>query len=336
MAVAESDKINDFYVCIRGIVHNKGETVKRGFLQVATPVGKQTKIGAKESGRRQLAAWIASADNPLTARVFVNRVWHHLMGAGLVRTVDNFGVTGETPSHPELLDYLATRFSSPRPTGGEGSRVRGFGWSTKALIREIVLSHAFQMSSEPNAAGIKADPENRLLWRMNRQRLEAEAIRDTMLVVSGQLDRATMGNTIKKGTVAERDYVFDDVRRSVYTPIFRNRLLELYEVFDFPDPNMAAGRRNVSTVPTQALYLMNSRFVMDQALKAATLSLKDNATDAERIDLAYRKTLGRLPTPRERELALRYVNVPVAEQRLAAWERFYQTLFACVDFRYVN
>ena len=145
-----------------------------------------------------------------------------------------------------------------------------------------------------------------------------------------------MGNTIKKGTIAERDYVFDDVRRSVYTPIFRNRLLELFEVFDFPDPNMVAGKRNVSTVPTQALYMMNSPFIMTQARAAAALTLKDNKKDPERIDDAYRKTLGRLPTMREHELALQYLSVPLAEQRLPAWERFYQTLFACVDFRYVN
>ncbi len=338
MAVAENEKIADMHVCIRGIVHNKGETAPRGFLQVASAPGTHApQLAKNESGRRQLAAWVASADNPLTSRVYVNRVWHHLMGAGLVRTVDNFGATGERPSHPELLDYLAVRFSSPRPAAGEGSGVRGgFGWSTKGLIREIVLSHAFQMSSEPNDAGVKADPENRLLWRMNRQRLQAESIRDTILVVSGQLDRTALGNTIKKGTVAERDYVFDDVRRSVYTPIFRNRLLELYEVFDFPDPNMVAGRRNVSTVPTQALYMMNSPFVMTQARNAAALSLKEGVKESDRIDLAYRKTLGRLPTPRERELALQYLSVPVVEQRLPAWERFYQTLFACVDFRYVN
>jgi hypothetical protein len=321
MAVAEGDKIADMHVCIRGIVHNKGETVSRGFLQVATR-GSMPKIGAKDSGRRELAAWVASADNPLTARVYVNRVWHHLFGSGLVRTVDNFGATGETPSHPELLDYLAVKFVQD-------------GWSTKKLIRAIVLSHAYQMSSEPNADGIKADPENRLLWRMNRQRLEAEALRDAILCVSGQLDRATLGNTIKKGTIAERDYVFDDVRRSVYTPIFRNRLLEMFEVFDFPDPNMALGKRNVSTVPTQALFMMNSPFVMTQARHAALASLQAPMKDPERIDDAYRKTLGRLPTMRERELALAYVSV-AAEQRPLAWERFYQTLFACVDFRYVN
>src|SRR5207253_2992839 len=184
-----------------------------------------------------------------------------------------------------------------------------------------------------NEPGVKADPENRLLWRMNRQRLQAEAIRDTILTVSGQLDRNTMGNTIKKGTIAERDYVFDDARRSVYTPIFRNRLHELFEVFDFPDPNMVLGKRNVSTVPTQALYMMNSPFIMTQARHAAALTLKESLKDTERIDLAYRKTLGRLPTQRERDLAAIYLSsVP----RVAAWERFYQTLFACVDFRYVN
>jgi hypothetical protein len=327
MAVADSDKIIDMHVCIRGIVHNKGDIVPRGFLQVASlprKRGEESWLPKNESGRRDLARWIASSDNPLTSRVFVNRVWHHLFGQGLVRTVDNFGATGETPSHPELLDYLAVKFTQD-------------GWSVKKLIRTMVLSRAYQMASEPNDAGMKADPENRLLWRMNRQRLQAEAIRDTILHVSGQLDRVALGNTIKKGTVAERDYVFDDVRRSIYTPIFRNRLHELFEVFDFPDPNIVTGRRNVSTVPTQALYMMNSPFIMTQARHAATLALKDaNLKDAERIDLAYRKTLGRLPTPRERELALAFVSVPVFEQRLPAWERFYQTLFACVDFRYVN
>ncbi|MBI2804814.1 MAG: DUF1553 domain-containing protein [Planctomycetes bacterium] len=333
MAVAEGDKIADMHVCVRGIYHNRGATVSRGFLQVATAPGANApRLAKNESGRRQLASWIASADNPLTARVYVNRVWHHLFGAGLVRTVDNFGATGERPSHPELLDYLAVKFSLPHRPGAQAT---GYGWSTKKLIRAIVLSHAFQITSEPNAAGLKADPENRLLWRMNRQRLEAEAIRDTILLVSGQLDRTQLGNTIRPGTTAERDYKFDDTRRSVYTPIFRNRLHELFEVFDFPDPNMVLGKRNVSTVPTQALYMLNSPFIMTQARHAATLTLKESITDKARIDLAYRKTLGRLPTPRESNLALAYVSVR-PDQRLAAWERFYQTLYACVDFRYVN
>jgi hypothetical protein len=331
MAVADGDKIDDFYVCIRGNVHNKGEAVSRGFLQVATR-GAMPKLTNKQSGRYELADWLASADNPLTARVFANRVWHHLFGAGLVRTMDNFGNTGELPSHPELLDHLAIRFMEE-------------GWSVKKLIREIVLSHTFQQGSgvpedgfaKPQAGGA-VDPENRLLWRYHRRRLDAETLRDTMLAVSGQLDRAAYGNTVKTGTTVERDYVFEDTRRSVYTPIFRNRLLELFEVFDFPDPNIVAGRRNISTVPTQALYLMNSPFVMTQARHTAEKLLEaEELDDAKRLDSAYRSALGRLPTERERQIALAYLRgADTSEQRVAAWERLCQTLFGCVDFRYVN
>jgi hypothetical protein len=323
MAVAEGEKIEDIHIAIRGNVHNKGDQVARGFLQVAT-LGPMPSIGAKDSGRRELALWLASPDNPLTARVMANRVWHHLFGAGLVRTVDNFGKMGDEPSHPELLDYLAMRFMQE-------------GWSTKKLIREIVLSRAFQMSSDADAEGLKQDPENRLLWRMNRRRLDAESLRDTILSVSGQLDRTVYGNNVKKGTTVERDYVFDDVRRSIYAPVFRNRLLELFEVFDFPDPNMVVGKRNVSTVPTQALYLLNNPFVMAQAKHTAQSLLSiEGLNDGQRIDAAYRKALGRLPTQRERQLALAYLAEASPDQRPMAWERLYQTLFACVDFRYVN
>ena len=332
MAVAEGDKIEDIHVALRGNVHNKGDKATRGFLQVAT-LGPMPAIPAKASGRRELAAWLASADNPLTARVMANRIWHHLFGSGLVRTVDNFGKTGETPSHPELLDYLAVRFVQE-------------GWSMKKLIREIVLSRTFQMSSEtplaPGRRGVggegeKLDPENRLLWRQNRRRLDAESLRDTILSVSGKLDGAVYGNNIKKGTTVERDYAFDDTRRSIYAPVFRNRLLELFEVFDFPDPNMVVGRRNVSTVPTQALYLMNNPFVMAQAKHAAAGLLKRNElSDAHRLDLIYRTALGRAPRDRERQLALKYLESASAIERPAAWERLCQTIFACLDFRYVD
>src|SRR5207249_37440 len=158
--------------------------------------------------------------------------------------------------HPELLDYLAVRFVEE-------------GWSVKKLVREIVLTRTWQMSSTPDSQtakiAAKVDPENRLLWKANRRRLDAEAIRDTLLAVSGKLDPAMGGPTVRKGTAVERDYTFDDVRRSVYTPVFRNRMLELFEVFDFADPNVCMGKRNVSTVAPQALYLMNSPFVMDLA-----------------------------------------------------------------------
>jgi hypothetical protein len=327
VAEAEADKMVEQHICIRGSYTNRGPKAPRGVLQVATLPGKEINIPAQESGRKQLAEWLANGDNPLTARVFVNRVWHHLFGAGLVRTVDNFGATGELPSHPELLDYLAIRFVDE-------------GWSVKKLIREILLSRAYQMAStalpDQAAKAMKIDPENRLLWKMNRRRLDAEAIRDTMLLAAGRLDLTMGGPSMKKGKVMERDYVFDDTRRSVYTPIFRNKLLELFEVFDFADPNVCMGRRNVSTVPTQALYLMNSAFVMDNAKSAAAKLLALPKLDkAGRIDLAYRITLGRLPTAKERQLVLAYLQQE-PEPGEAVWERFYQTLFACVDFRYVN
>jgi hypothetical protein len=291
-----------------------------------------------------LAAWLASPDNPLTARVLVNRIWHHLFGAGLVRTVDNFGTVGERPSHPELLDYLALRF------------VRD-GWSVKKMVRLLVLSRAYQMSSlvvdggwwvvdgeksnfspstTHHSPSTIRDPENRLLSRMNRRRLDAECLRDAMLCVSGRLDRSAGGPTIKKGTTSEIAYRFEDTRRGVYTPIFRNKLLELFEAFDFGDPNLVNGRRNVSTVATQALYLMNSPFVMEQAQYAAKALLAvPKLDDAGRVDCAYRLALGRSPTPRERDIALKYIAASGGE-RSAAWERFYQALFACIDFRYVN
>jgi hypothetical protein len=342
MTVRDEDRVEDCAICIRGSIANRGAKVPRGFLQVAS-AGSPPVLPAKESGRRELATWLASPDNPLTARVMVNRIWHHLFGAGLVRTVDNFGTVGERPSHPELLDYLALRFVQD-------------GWSVKKIIRLLMLSHVYQMSSCSEGRGARdegrekkgsrpsslaprpffQDPENRLLSHMNRRRLDAECLRDAMLCVSGRLDRSAGGPTIKKGTTSEIAYRFDDTRRGVYTPIFRNKLQELFEAFDFGDPNLVTGRRNVSTVATQALYLMNSPFVMEQAQHAAKALLNvPKLDDGGRVDRAYRLTLGRRPTPRERDIALKYIAAYSGE-RSAAWERFYQALFACIDFRYVN
>jgi hypothetical protein len=326
MGVRDVARVEDCAICIRGNITNRGAKVPRGFLQVAS-IGTLPVLPAKESGRRELAAWLANADHPLTARVLVNRVWHYLFGAGLVRTVDNFGTVGERPSHPELLDYLALRFVQD-------------GWSIKKLIRTLVLSRAYQMSSaaRPDASAI--DPENRLLAHVNRRRLDAECLRDAMLTVGGRLDRTAGGPTIKPGTTSEIVYRFDDMRRSVYTPIFRNKLLELFEAFDFGDPNLVNGRRNVSTVATQALYLMNNPFVAEQARHAAQ-ALLDVAglDDAGRLQRAYRLALGRPPTPRERAVALEFIGSSGdrgAEEQRNAWGRLYQALFACIDFRYVN
>jgi hypothetical protein len=268
-----------------------------------------------------LAQWVASSSNPLTARVYANRVWHWLFGQGLVRTTDNFGATGEAPSHPELLDHLAGKLMSD-------------GWSTKKLIRYIVLSKTYRLSSADNAPNRERDPENRLLWRMNRKRLEAECIRDAMLVVSGRLDRAAGGSTIKQGTNADYGYEHSGKRRSVYLPVLRNSLPPLLEAFDFADPSLVVGERNTSTVATQALFLMNDPFVREQVQAAAKRLLADeDVVDSERIEMAFRRTLGRYPAPNERAIAGKAIDA-AGKSDEAAWAEFFHALFASVDFRY--
>src|SRR5690606_12745883 len=173
MSVREEEQISDIPVHIRGSVHNLGEVVPRGFLQVAS-YGPSPTIPADQSGRLELAEWITQADNPLTARVYANRIWHWLFGYGIVRTVDNFGTTGEEPSHPELLDFLASRLIEE-------------GWSTKRLVRRIVLSRTYRQSVAAEPPLLEADPENRLFGRAERRRLDAECIRDAILAISGTL-----------------------------------------------------------------------------------------------------------------------------------------------------
>ena len=342
MSVEEIDKPVDCHVCVRGSVHNRGAQIARGFMRVIDFAGD--KIPADRSGRLQLARWIGSSQNPLTARVIVNRIWHHLFGAGLVRTVDNFGRTGEMPSHPELLDYLASRFIED-------------GWSIKSTIKRIMLSRTYQLSStssfnaQPQAPARTAqstpkrgDPENRLLWRMNRRRLDAEAIRDAILMVSGQLDLTPGGSTIQTDAKSEFGYKIRSNRRSVYVPVFRNTLHELFDVFDFADPNLAIGRRNTSTLPTQALYMMNSPFSLEHSQHAAGLLLKEKgSSDGMRIQTAYEESLGRRPSPNEKDLALKFIGQSIENSdektdktMIEVWGQFYQALFASIDFRYVE
>jgi hypothetical protein len=215
------------------------------------------------------------------------------------------------------------------------------GWSVKKLIKEIMLSHTYQMSTAPQADALAADPDNRLFWRMNRRKMEAEAIRDTILTVSGKIDLKIGGSNIKPGTSIEYGYRFDDSRRTIYEPVFRNTLLELLEAFDFADPNQVYGKRNNSTIATQALYMMNHPFVMEQAREAARRTLADKSDDAARVEKAYWTTLGRAPTENEKKLAIGYLAGPpidggVENKQLDSWAQFYQVLFACLDFRYLN
>ncbi len=321
MSVEEEPTIEDAHIHVRGSVHSLGETVPRGFLQVAT-FGDPPAIPDDESGRRELAEWLADRENPLTARVIVNRTWHWLLGAGLVRTTDNFGTTGEVPSHPELLDALAVRFMEE-------------GWSIKTLIRRIVLSHTYQLASADDSQARAVDPENRLHWRSNRRRLDAECIRDAMLCVSGQLSDEMGGRSFPPDLKADYGFEFEEPRRSVYAPVFRNALPELFEAFDFADPSMVVGHRNTSTVAPQALYLMNHPFVLEQARLAAR-RLLDGAElgRSERVTRAYRLTLGRAPTASESRIALDFLSETADEEE--AWTLLFQALFASIDFRYVN
>ncbi|HJO10237.1 MAG TPA: DUF1553 domain-containing protein, partial [Verrucomicrobiota bacterium] len=318
MSVQDEKETGDWHVHIRGEIRNKGEVVPRGFLQVASKTKKvaQPMIPAGRSGRIELAEWVASGDNPLTSRVMVNRIWHHLMGHGLVRTPDNFGKTGELPSHARLIDWLAWRFVDD-------------GWSVKGIIRQIVLSRAYQRASTGESTGQTEDPENRLLWRANRKHLSAEAIRDTILLVSGELRMKQGGPTIRKLTQYDLGYEFDSVRRSVYVPFFRNSMLELMEVFNVANPNVTTGRRTETTLPTQALYMLNSPFVNAETRRAGKRLARIDATDTVRLRLAYRIVLGREPRVDEAGLALEFLGQTDAGR----WAALLHSLLASVDFR---
>ncbi len=325
MATEDDDDAGDIHLAIRGVVHNRGDLVPRGVMQVTLPEAQahagRPLIAAGESGRRELAQWIVDPQNPLPARVIANRVWYWLMGRGLVRTVDNFGSTGETPTHPELLDHLASDFVDR-------------GWSIKQLIRKIMLSRVYQLSSKLDPAGSRIDPPNDLFWRMNRKRLRAEDVRDTLLFVAGSLDQTIGGSNIKPGTKSEYGYQFKSTRRSVYVPVFRNTLPEIFEVFDFADPNIQRGSRTSSTVASQALLLMNHPFVIEQSRVAGETLWQTKRSPIDGVHHAYMQVLGRTPSEAEQRLAVDFIAESRDEK--TQWSLLYQTLFECVDFRYVK
>ena len=324
--VEEEAEIGDMQVNIRGNVHNLGETVPRGFLQVAC-VGAMPVVSADQSGRVELAEWVADPANPLPARVYVNRVWHWLFGRGIVATPDNFGAMGERPTHPELLDYLAGRFIAE-------------GWSTKRLVREIVLSGTYRRSSEPTAEGMAVDPDNRWLWRMNRKRLEAECLQDAMLSCSVRLDLSMGGKSVPSGMSADYDFEQGSERRAIYWPQFRNSRPEMQVLFDGANPSLVSGRRNVSSVAPQALYLMNSPWVFDQAQATAERLLAEKGlSESLRVQQAFRVILGRLPTDEEERLVTAFVSTDEGgstEEQLDRWTHVVQSLFGSLDFRYLH
>lgn len=342
LGVRDRAKTVNCRVNIRGDIRQLGESVPRGFLQVLGDDDTPT-IDPTDSGRLELARWLTKPNTPagtLTARVLANRVWHHLFGQGLVRTVDNFGTTGERPSHPELLDHLALRLI-------DGD------WSVKRLIREIALSRAYQLSCADDATNYDADPENRLVWRMNRRRLEVEALRDAILMVSGQLDTSPpIGSPLLNSPMVELRRIASDGsdvglksrHRSVYVPVLRGAVPGMFEVFDFAEPSDVRGRRDITTVATQALFMMNSPFVAEQAEHAADRLLgNDQNENHERVQTAYLRTLGRHPSEDETQRALTFVSDFASQSRAKAkpsdrdaWASFYHALFASAEFRYLN
>ena len=312
MSVLEHKEAGDWRIHRRGEIRNLGPYVKRGFLAVATPpnLSPKPEIPKGSSGRLQLANWVASSDNPLTARVYANRVWRHLFGRGIVATPDNFGEMGSRPTHAELLDHLALFLIEN-------------GWSTKKLIRKVVLSSAYRMSSTGAPGAIEADPQNDLFSRQNRRRLEVEAIRDAMLVASGRISFSQEGM---------------DKTRSMFEKLDRNKIPEMFNVFDYPNPGLVSGNRNASTVPTQALFMMNSGFVLKEAKAAAVKILEmEGLDDRQRLVFAYRTTLGRIPSDGEKSLALAYLKKQGGStNQQDAWSGVLHGLFACLDFRYLN
>lgn len=262
MTVVENSPPKDLAIHIRGDVHTLGEVVPRGFL-AAVSMSSKTRADAKPTTespsptRKELAEWVCSNENPLTARVYANRIWTWLMGRGIVATPNNFGTTGSAPTHPELLDNLATRLIQSN-------------WSTKAIVREIVLSQAYQRRFvAPGSVASDVDPDNLLYWRGHTRRMSVEALRDSMLLVSGELDYSRGGSLIQPGTKADYNYTHRTTRRSIYHPVFRNSLPELFDEFDFADSSVSIEARSRSTVSQQGLSLMQEPWVIARARQAS-------------------------------------------------------------------
>lgn len=347
LGVRDEDDTDDYNLCIRGNVHQLGAQVPRGFLQVLSPPNApEVTIPNGQSGRLELARWLSDDQHPLVARVLVNRIWHHLFGTGLVRTVDNFGSQGERPTHPELLDYLTTQFVED-------------GWSVKRLVRRLVQSRTYQLSSVLDADKTRIDAENQLRWRMPRRRLTAEAIRDSLLVVSGTLETRDVAclfpESAQKDTALQKasldiNQLINPPLRSIYIPVLREEGLNpLLKAFDFANPSFPVGNRNQSILPTQALYLMNSEFVMEQSQRAARRLIKDlpDHSTKQRLMEAYQRTLGRAPSTDEIELALNFLNHPqrptssatppsTSAANIDPWANLFHSLFASLDFRYLK
>jgi hypothetical protein len=317
--IAES-KPADMKVFVRGNPANQGEVAPRRFLRILSE--KEPKSYSEGSGRLELAEAIASKDNPLTARVMVNRIWQHHFGTGIVGTPDNFGALGEKPTHPELLDYLTHRFLES-------------GWSVKAMHREIMLSATYQLSSQQNENNMNVDADNRYLWRMNRRRLEVEAWRDALLSVSGKIDPRMEGSSTNLADPK-------NTRRTIYAFISRHELNNMLRLFDFPDANITASTRAETTVPQQQLFVLNSPFMLEQARAFAKRLNEEAGADTEaRVRYAFTLAFSRPVSDVELKLAGQYLagandDTKKDNNALNRWERYAQVLLGSNEFMYLD
>jgi hypothetical protein len=303
----------DIPVHIRGDAAKPGELVERAFLTVLSPEGPQRFDDG--SGRLQLAEAIVSRENPLAARVIVNRVWAMLMGRPLVGTPSNFGTLGERPSHPELLDDLAVRFMDS-------------GWSLKWLCREVLTSATWQQSSDMVAAKMAVDPANALLWRMERRRLDVEAWRDSLLAASGRLDRTVGGPSFDPQNA-------ESTRRTVYAKVSRLELNKMLALFDFPDPNVHAPTRSKTTTPLQKMFVLNSPFMATQARALAKRCQEHAVDDAERIRWVHQELYGRPVTEEEEQVAMAFLGGD-GVGAVGRWEQYAQVLLASNEMMVVD
>lgn len=308
--------VADMKIFVRGNPANQKGIAPRRFLTIlATEKNEPYKVG---SGRKELAQEIASPTNPLTARVMVNRIWQHHFGRGIVATASNFGQLGERPTHPDLLDYLASVFVET-------------GWSVKEIHRQIMLSATYQLSSDSHTQNMEIDADNQFLWKMNRRRLDVEAWRDALLEVSGQLDRSFGGPSTNLADP-------NNVRRTVYAKVSRHELDNLLRLFDFPDANITSAARSETTVPQQQLFVLNSPFMIQRAKAFAARVTSEAGDDVrEQIRRAFELAYGRPPSSAEVEPGLAYLLGTDEENvTLSRWERYAQVLLAANEFMYLD
>lgn len=297
MAIEDAKKPRDSAVFIRGEANNRGEVVPRRYLEIVA--GTNRPSFRQGSGRYELANALATTNNPLTARVMVNRIWLHHFGEGFVNTPDDFGTMSETPSHPELLDYLASRFMSE-------------GWSIKKLHKLIMTSAVYQQSSSNNPRFAEIDPFNRLLWRANIRRLEFEPLRDSLLAIGGTLDTNMYGRPVD---LFKEPY---SNRRSVYGFVDRQNLADTLVNFDFATPDMTTGKRHQTTVPQQALFFMNNPLVIESAKRVVSnREFTGISSEEERIRYLYRTLYSRPPTDREVQLGVAFLAMQPSQERVA-------------------